>query len=109
MINKIQSLTHNKSLGLLILRVVVGVIFIMAGYMKFVHMNEAQGTIAFFAAVAGLPAFAAYLVATVEILGGVSLIVGYGSKIAAALLSIVMIVAIITVHTKVGGYEYPVR
>jgi uncharacterized membrane protein YphA (DoxX/SURF4 family) len=93
--------SHNKSVGLLLLRVATGLVFLVHGYLKIVMMSDPQGTIAFFASI-GLPAFCAYLVAYVELLGGISLIVGYGSKIFSALLAIVMIVALIKVHIPMG-------
>ncbi len=89
---------HNYNLGLLVLRVVVGLVFVVHGYMKFAGL---AGTIGFFAML-GLPAFLAYVVATVELLGGLSLIIGYGSKVSSALLAFVMLVAIIKVHGPKG-------
>jgi uncharacterized membrane protein YphA (DoxX/SURF4 family) len=105
-----MKLSHNKDLGLLILRVVVGIVFAVHGYMKFMGI---AGTIGFFGGL-GLPAFMAYVVATVELVGGLSLIVGFGSKVASALLAFTMLVAIVKVHgpkgfsasAGAGGYEY---
>ncbi len=89
--------THNTSIGLLILRLVIGAIFIMAGWSKVSNM---AGTVAMFAGM-GITPFWAYVASYVELLGGISLVVGYGSKISSALLSIVMIVAIYVVQA--GG------
>lgn len=103
-----KNIFHDRDFGLLVLRVVVGAVFLIHGYQKFQMMS---GTIGFFASI-GLPAFMAYVVATVETLGGLSLIVGYGSKISAALLAITMAVAIVKVHgpngfmVGKGGYEF---
>jgi uncharacterized membrane protein YphA (DoxX/SURF4 family) len=81
--------SHNKSVGLLIIRIVVGVVFIFFGYMKAIDM---PGTITMFAGM-GISAFWAYVATYVEIIGGVSLILGFGTKIAGILLGITMIVA----------------
>lgn len=89
--------THNKNIGLLILRLVIGAIFIMAGWAKVSNM---EATIAMFAGM-GFNAFWTYVASYVELLGGISLVVGYGSKIASALLSVTMIVAIYKVQA--GG------
>lgn len=103
-----MKLSHNKDLGLLILRVVIGIIFAVHGYMKFTGI---AGTIGFFG-VLGFPAYMAYVVAAVEFVGGISLIIGFGSKVASALLAITMLVAIVKVHgpkgfsAGAGGYEY---
>lgn len=93
-----QSLHHNKSLGLLVLRIVVGFIFIVHGYMK---LGDMTGTIGFFATL-GLAPFWAYVVALVEFLGGISLVIGYATKIGASLLAINMLVAVLDVHKSYG-------
>lgn len=93
-----RSLHHNKSLGLLVIRIIAGVIFMAHGYMKFQDM---QGTIMFFTSL-HLGAFAAYLVTFVEFFGGLSLIIGYASKIAGGLLAIDMLVAVLDVHKSYG-------
>jgi uncharacterized membrane protein YphA (DoxX/SURF4 family) len=82
---------HNKNVGLLIIRVFVGIIFIAHGWSKIKGMD---GTIEFFASL-GFSSFWAYLVSYVELLGGVSLILGYGTKIAGILLAITMLVALV--------------
>ncbi len=92
--------THNTSIGLLILRLVIGAIFIMAGWAKVSNMGGAEGTVALFASM-GFSTFWAYVASYVELLGGISLVVGYGSKISSVLLSITMIVAIYVVQA--GG------
>ncbi len=104
-----KNLFHDKNFGLLVLRVVVGIVFVMHGYQKFGSIDMVSG---FFASL-GLGASMAYVVATIELVGGISLILGYGSKIAAGLLAIVMAGAIIKVHGANGfflgqapGYEF---
>lgn len=57
----------------------------------------------------GLPHIAVPLIALVEIIGGISLIAGIGSRIFAAILALDMIVAIFMVKLGmgfVGGYEF---
>jgi putative oxidoreductase len=77
--------------GTLVLRVVVGAIFVYAGWQKF---QDIAGTTTFFAG-AGIPManVMAYLVAGIEFVGGIMLILGIFSCIAGALLTIVMLVA----------------
>jgi len=56
-----------------------------------------------------LPSVAAVVVTAVEILGGLALVLGLGTRVAAALLAFEMLVAILTVRLKmgfVGGYEF---
>lgn len=63
-------------------------------------------------ATVGIPAFFAYLVAYVELLGGLAVILGVLSRYAAGLISVVMLVALFKVHwpngygLQNGGYEY---
>ena len=80
----------NTDCGLLILRIGVGAIFITTGWIKF---SDLPGTVGFFAAL-GFSAFWAYLVTAIELLGGLSVLLGFYTRIAAALLGIVMLVAI---------------
>lgn len=57
----------------------------------------------------GLPHIAVPLIALVEIIGGISLIVGIGSRIFAVILALDMVVAIFMVKLGigfVGGYEF---
>ncbi|MBU3668717.1 MAG: DoxX family protein [Candidatus Taylorbacteria bacterium] len=89
---------HNTDIGLLILRIVVGLVFIVHGYGKVTGIDQ---TIGFFGML-GFPAVLAYVVAYVELLGGISLVIGYGSKISSALLAFTMLVAIIKVHGPKG-------
>ncbi len=80
----------NKDAGLLALRIGVGGIFIMTGYMK---VSDLPATVGFFATL-GFAPFWAYLVSFVELLGGIAVLLGVFTRIAAKLLTIVMIVAI---------------
>lgn len=63
----------NPDLGLLLLRLAVGIIFFVHGWAKFAEMAN---TIAFFGNL-GLPSAVAYLVAAVELIGGLALIIGW--------------------------------
>lgn len=102
-----------QACGLTILRVTVGIVFLVHGYQKLFHMG--------FHGVAGmfghmgipLPMVSAVVVTLVEFVGGILLIAGVGTRIAAALLAVDMTVAILAVHLKHGfgaqngGFEYP--
>jgi len=97
--------THDKSVGLLVLRLVLGVTFIIFGYVKYSDMTS---TVGFFGQM-GFAPFWAYLVTAVEMLGGLSLIIGYGSKVSSMLLSIIMLVAMYKVYPMgfVAGIALP--
>src|SRR3989338_3885677 len=80
----------NTDSALLVLRIGVGALFIYAGWGK---VSDLPGTVAFFGTIGFVP-FWAYLVAFVELLGGIAVLLGGGTRVAAALLSIIMLVAI---------------
>jgi len=102
----------SQSFGLTVLRVVLGIVFLMHGYQKLFQMG--------FHGVAGmfthmgipLPFVSAVIVTLVEFVGGILLIAGVAVRIAASLIAIDMLVAVLTVHMKHGffvpsGIELP--
>ncbi len=90
---------NNYEFGLLILRVVLGATFLTHGIMKF--SAGIAGTAGWFASL-GLPGFLAYVVAIIELVGGIAMILGIGTRIVGALFTLVMIGAIVTVKIPVG-------
>lgn len=92
-------LMKNKDLALLLLRIGVGLIFIVSGWGKLAGIEGVQS---FFGNIGiPLPSVMAWVVALVEFLGGIMVLTGYKIQIPAILLAIVMLVAIFTV--KLGG------
>ncbi len=96
--------------GTLILRVVLGIIFFVHGLVKF--QGGIGNTVGWFDSI-GIPGGIAYIVAIIELVGGIALIVGFGTKIVSALLALLMIGATLKVKLAVGflgngqmaGYE----
>ena len=90
-----MGLQKHKSVGLLVLRLAAGIIFVMHGYGKL--FGNAPGMTAFTGMVDKIgfpmPAFFAYLGALVEFLGGIALILGVWVPVASALLFVFMLVA----------------
>jgi putative oxidoreductase len=93
--------TLRPALALAVLRVVVGFVFLMHGYQKF-FTNGIAGVTGFFASL-GIPlaSVAAPSVATVELVGGALVILGFQHRIAAALQTCVVLGAI--GFAKMGG------
>lgn len=88
-----------KDLAPLLLRIGVGLIFIVAGWGK---LNGIEGTAGYFGNIGiPLPGIMAWVVAIVEFVGGIMVLVGYRIQLPSLLLAITMVVAIIT--TKLGG------
>ncbi|WP_263705853.1 DoxX family protein [Shouchella tritolerans] len=92
-------------IGILLVRVTTGIIFLFHGLDKF--NGGIEGTGAFFDSI-GIPAAMASVVAFVEIIGGLALILGLGTRIIGAVFAAIMVVAIITAKWEaglLGGYE----
>ncbi len=89
--------------GLALIRLALAVVFLFHGWQKWSNMDA---TVGFFGTL-GLAPFLAYLVATVELLGGLAMLLGYWTKWAGYLLAIDMFFAIILVTGKMGypGYQ----
>ncbi len=98
-----------QPLGLLVMRLALGLIFLDHGYHKVfggLH-HHVQ-----FVTSLGLPAWSAYLSAFTEFFGGILVLVGLFTRVAAFALCINMCVAIAKVHFHNGlmgngGYEFP--
>jgi putative oxidoreductase len=101
-----------QSCGLTVLRVVVGIVFLMHGYQKLFHMHI-NGVAGFFGHLGiPLPQVAAVVVTLLEFGGGILLIAGVGVRVLAPLFAIDMLVAILTAHLRngfmgPGGFEFP--
>lgn len=80
---------YRPSFGLLLIRVVTGLIFIHHGLMKFTNVD---GTLGFMGGL-GIPAPLAYLAMTVEVLGGLMLVFGFMTRAAGVATGIVALVA----------------
>ena len=93
----------------LILRVVLGAIFIAHGFQKISHgMPDFVRTVAQLGF--PLPTLFAWAAALSEFLGGICVLVGLFTRYAALAIAIVMAVAIAKVHLHEGlvhGYEFP--
>lgn len=90
---------------MLLIRLALAAVFIAHGWSK---IQDMAGTIGGFGTF-GLAPFWAYLVAWVELLGGIAMLLGIFTKWAGWLLAIVMAAAIYFVKGSagfLGGYEY---
>ena len=96
-----------------LLRVALGLLFLAHAGLK-VFVFTPAGTAQFFGSL-GLPPGLAYVMIVIEVIGGVALVLGVYSRIAALVLVPGMIGAIVTVHGPAGfffdnphgGWEYP--
>lgn len=98
-------MTRQYELGALLLRVALGLIFVVHGLSKF--QGGIDNTAGWFQSI-GLPGFAAYLIALIELAGGIALVVGLGTRIVSGLFIAIMLGAIIKVKFAAGflnGFE----
>ena len=104
-------MSKSMSCGITVLRVAVGIVFLKHGAQKLFDYHF-SGVAGLFASIhIPLPAVSAVVVTLVEFVGGIALVLGIGTRLAAALLAIDMAVAILAVHLKQGffmptGYEF---
>jgi putative oxidoreductase len=101
-----QSLRGNGLLdaALVLLRVVLGVVFIAHGGQKLFQFGIAGTTAAFADMGVVLPAMTAPVVAFVEFFGGIALVIGLFARVAAAGVAVVMLGAILMVHLPAGFF-----
>ncbi|MEK9131640.1 MAG: DoxX family protein [Patescibacteria group bacterium] len=96
----------NTDLGLFLVRLGIGLVFIIHGWMK---LSDMTGTLSFFVDMLHVGAFWAYLVAWVEFLGGLSMLLGVWTYWTGVILAINMVFAIVLVKVGkgfAGGYEF---
>jgi putative oxidoreductase len=86
----------------LLLRVVLGIVFLAHGVSKF--QGGIGNTAGWFDSI-GIPGFLAYAVGTIELVGGIALILGIGTRVVSLLLGIIMLGAIFTVNLQAGLLE----
>jgi putative oxidoreductase len=101
-------LNKMQPLGLLVLRVVLGIIMVVHGWQKLhagpSHFAETVHGL-------GLPGWLAYISLTAECVGGLLIIAGFATRIAAFFILVDMLVALTKVHlhnglTGQGGYQF---
>jgi putative oxidoreductase len=100
-----------RSWGITVLRVVVGVVFLMHGGQKFfMGFHNVAGFLASLRI--PLPQAAAIALTLLEFFGGMALVLGLFTRTVALLLAFDMAVAVLLVHLKKGffspaGFEFP--
>jgi len=88
---------RNNDIGLLILRLSLGVLMLLHGVSKLIH---GLGFIKGMLSEMGLPSFVAYGVLVGEVIAPLALILGFRARIAAAVYALNCLVAISMVHAQ---------
>ena len=97
-----------QPLALLVMRLALGAIMASHGYQKVLHLQQTAG----FMANLGIPHWLAYVASFTEFLGGILILAGFFTRVAAFAICIDLAVAIWKVHWHNGltgehGYEFP--
>ena len=102
-----QVSNESLALGMLLLRGILGVVFFAHGAQKVLGWFGGyglKGTIGYFKNGLNIPVPIGYLGAFTEFLGGVALIAGFETRIAALGLGIMMLVATFKAHWRIGFF-----
>ncbi len=105
--------SHNQALGTTLLRVSLGVIYLAHSVYLKLFVFTLPGTVAYFDSI-GLPAVVAYATFLIEAVGGLALVLGYQSRLAALALIPIALGATWAhagagwvFNAEGGGWEYP--
>jgi putative oxidoreductase len=119
MLRKLTATDH--TIAITILRIVLGIVFFAHGAQKMLGWFGGYGftgTMGYFTGTMHIPAVFAFLAIAAEFFGGLGLIFGLLTRVAAFGIAVNMLVAVITVHSQFGffanwsgtqkgeGYEY---
>jgi len=91
---------QNQDVGLLIIRLTFGLLFVMAGLGKF--MSSMGPGLDKFSMMVGGSMILAVVIGVLELLGGLALISGFMARQAGVILSFIMVGAIVLVHGPAG-------
>jgi putative oxidoreductase len=93
----------NQSLGLVLVRLALGLVFFTHGLMKIQYIPKVMVMMAHFGFAPGV----AYFIAWLEVIGGIALILGIATRFFAFLFGIEMLVATILIGFAQGlGFEF---
>lgn len=100
----------SNEIGAIILRITLGALFFIHGLVKF--QGGIENIAGWFSSI-GLPGFMAYVIALMELIGGIALIIGLGTRVVSGLFALILIGATVKVKLVAGllgngqmaGYE----
>jgi putative oxidoreductase len=99
LINRISRFCLNRSLGLLLIRLAVAMVFFMHGWGKIHNIPMVEGMMSSF----GLPGGTGFFIAWIEVVGGVAMALGVLTRVFGVIFGIQMVVA----YFLTGGFSTP--
>src|SRR5580700_6110580 len=99
-VNQLSRLTRNRSLGLLLIRLATGFVFLMHGWMKVNNLHGVEGMFIGMGLGGGTGIFIAWL----EVIGGIALILGVLTRVFGVIFGIEMLVAVFLTGGFARGY-----
>ncbi|CAH0288108.1 Putative oxidoreductase CatD [Peribacillus sp. Bi96] len=101
---------NKNDAGQVFLRIILGLTFFIHGVSKF--QGGIGNTAGFFDSL-GIPGFMAYIVAGIELIGGLAVILGFGTRIVSVLFAVILVGAVFMAKLPAGflgngqaaGYE----
>lgn len=91
----------NRSLGLLLIRIAVGIVFFAHGWMKINNMGMIEGMFVGF----GLPGAMGIFIAWLEVIGGAAMVLGIMTRLFGLLFAVEMLVAVFLTGGISNGYK----
>lgn len=99
-------MTKKQDVALGLLRVVIGIIFLAHGFQKLFIWGPTGVAATFGKLGIPFPMVSAYLATFAEFFGGLALLIGFATRLAAIPVGFTMVVAFLQVHLK-GGFFLP--
>jgi len=96
--------SDRNGLGLFVLRLALGLIFLLHGWMNFVAGEDAFVHEMLVMAGWSAPPFLVWVISLFELVGGLALIVGIYAREAASLLTVEMVTAVALFHVRQGFF-----
>ena len=103
MVNRVTRVAYNRSVGLMLIRLALGLLFFTHGLMKVQALSQVTAMFVHF----GFFPWVGFFIAWLEVIGGLALILGIATRLFAFLFGVEMLVATILIGFARGiGVEF---
>ncbi len=98
MVNRVTRVAYNRSVGLMLIRLALGLLFFTHGLMKVQALSQVAAMFAHF----GFFPWVGFFIAWLEVIGGLALILGIATRLFAFLFGVEMLVATLLIGFSRG-------